>query len=154
MSPTTIAKARPEDIPELKTIEVECGLSAWSPAAYESELKRPDSIILTASVDNKMVGFMAGRLPLILNGDAEVNNLGVLPGFRRNAVGSSLLSDFKTAAVQRRAGAIWLEVRPSNRAAIALYRSHGFVERGIRPGFYRDPVEDAKLMVLDLTGLG
>jgi ribosomal-protein-alanine N-acetyltransferase len=43
-----------------------------------------------------------------------------------------------------------LEVRISNRAAIALYERAGFVQDGRRRGYYRDPEEDAVLMGLPL----
>jgi ribosomal-protein-alanine N-acetyltransferase len=44
-----------------------------------------------------------------------------------------------------------LEVRVSNHAAAALYRKFGFREVGIRPRYYADNGEDARLMDLDLT---
>ena len=50
---------------------------------------------------------------------------------------------------------IWLEVRPSNSAARALYRGAGFIEEGRRPGYYNDTGEDALLMSLYLvSGMG
>jgi ribosomal-protein-alanine N-acetyltransferase len=42
-----------------------------------------------------------------------------------------------------------LEVRVSNETAIALYRSLGFVETGIRRGYYTDNREDALIMWRD-----
>jgi [ribosomal protein S18]-alanine N-acetyltransferase len=146
----TIEVARIEDIPLLKAVEVECKLSAWSRTAYEAELKRPDAIILTAVTDSNIVGFIAGRRPLIMDADAEINNVGVLREFRGKGVGSRLIQEFTRICVARRAAMIWLEVRPSNHAAIALYRRHGFVPRGIRRNFYQDPIEDAQLMSLSL----
>jgi [ribosomal protein S18]-alanine N-acetyltransferase len=45
-------------------------------------------------------------------------------------------------------------VRPSNTAAIALYRGTGFVEIGVRRGYYQNVngSEDAITMACDLTG--
>jgi ribosomal-protein-alanine N-acetyltransferase len=43
-----------------------------------------------------------------------------------------------------------LEVRRSNDAAIALYRSAGFSENGVRRGYYSDNGEDAALMCVEL----
>ena len=43
-----------------------------------------------------------------------------------------------------------LEVRASNRAALGFYRSFGFGQTGLRPGYYADPVEDAVIMRLTL----
>ena len=44
-----------------------------------------------------------------------------------------------------------LEVRSASVAAMALYRSLGFVEQGRRSGYYADPKDDAVLMALQLT---
>lgn len=148
MRETKITKARLKDIPDLKAIELDCGLSPWTYAAYQTELKRPDSIILVARNDNATLGFIAGRVPLAPQTDAEINNIGVLPEFRNRGLGSTLLKNFREVCSERGARVIWLEVRPSNSAAIALYRSHGFIARGIRPDFYREPAEDAELMSL------
>jgi ribosomal-protein-alanine N-acetyltransferase len=50
----------------------------------------------------------------------------------------------------RGAGTIELEVRASSSGALALYCSLGFVEQGIRRGYYRHPTEDAILMAASL----
>jgi [ribosomal protein S18]-alanine N-acetyltransferase len=49
---------------------------------------------------------------------------------------------------------IFLEVRVSNAAAIALYRASGFVEIGRRRGYYQNTNgrEDALLMACELIG--
>jgi [ribosomal protein S18]-alanine N-acetyltransferase len=55
------------------------------------------------------------------------------------------LADPTSAGAKR----VYLEVRPSNLAARALYGSLGFAETGVRPRYYGD--EDALLMTLDLV---
>ena len=45
---------------------------------------------------------------------------------------------------------IALEVRASNEAAIALYKSLGFFEAGRRKHFYKNPAEDALVMLKPL----
>jgi ribosomal-protein-alanine N-acetyltransferase len=50
------------------------------------------------------------------------------------------------------AAALELEVRAGSVGAIALYTGLGFVGIGRRAGYYREPVEDALLMRLDLRG--
>jgi ribosomal-protein-alanine N-acetyltransferase len=147
-----ISRAQSKDIRDLKMIEIECGLSPWTIAGYESELKRGDSVILTARIKSKgLVGFLTGRIPLSSHTEAQINNLGTLPGFRKLGVGSALLREFQSICTGKLASVIWLEVRSSNRVAIAFYRTHGFVSAGVRPNFYTNPAEDAELMSLSLV---
>jgi ribosomal-protein-alanine N-acetyltransferase len=51
----------------------------------------------------------------------------------------------------REARWLGLEVRPSNAAALALYRGLGFRLTSVRKGYYRDDCEDALVLTLDLT---
>ena len=150
MKDSGITKAVPADIPRLMAVELECGLSAWTALSYESELKRADSIILVRTIDDCVVGFVSGRGPAEAHRDAEINNIGVLSEFRGRGLGHALLAKFIDICSAQGAASIWLEARASNSSAIAFYRTHGFIDRGIRPNFYRDPLEDARLMSLSL----
>ena len=54
---------------------------------------------------------------------------------------------------ERKANAMTLEVRPSNKGAIHLYESLGFKSVGRRRGYYEDG-EDAEIMwITDLTNI-
>ena len=147
-----IQPARSTDIPAIKAIEIECGLSPWTLAAYASELKRSDAVVLTAhSASRDVIGFILGRVPKQANDQAEILNIGTLPLFRNRGIGSGLLNEFRSICLKRRISVIWLEARASNQSAIDFYHLHGFVRRGLRPNFYTDPVEDAELMSLSLV---
>ena len=76
--------------------------------------------------------------------------MGTAPQYRRQGVARMLMEAF-LAAVPDDVETIALEVRQSNTAAIALYRSFGFEKAGVRKRFYRDPVEDADVMVLNFS---
>ena len=71
------------------------------------------------------------------------------PAARRRGLGRALLQNLIAHAAARRAVLIALEVRRSNQAAIALYRSAGFRAAGLRRAYYADG-EDAVDMLLDL----
>jgi ribosomal-protein-alanine N-acetyltransferase len=61
---------------------------------------------------------------------------------------------FEALAIDLRAAGILeiiLEVRASNRPALAFYRSAGFGQAGLRRAYYVDPIEDAVLMRLHFT---
>ena len=76
--------------------------------------------------------------------ETEILNLAVSPEVRRRGVATALVRHLADMHL----GDVLLEVRASNTAARALYRSLGFVEQGLRKGYYRDPVDDALLLRL------
>ena len=63
-------------------------------------------------------------------------NLAVRESRRGQGIGRRLLEAVADRAMGLGAGRITLEVRPGNLAAVALYRSAGLVEVGVRPGYY------------------
>lgn len=86
-------------------------------------------------------------------GEAHILNLCVDPGMRRSGVASALLSSLLEIAVTANADCAFLEVRPSNRGAIALYQGAGFHEVGRRPNYYPAAFgrEDALVMARGLA---
>jgi len=94
-------------------------------------------------------------------GEAHLLNLCVEPGWQRRGFGGLLLENAVRIARSRGCSSMYLEVRPSNRAGIALYQSRGFVLIGRRPGYYSTRAhqgpeqeagrEDALVMRLDLA---
>lgn len=86
-------------------------------------------------------------------GEAHLLNLSVEPASQRQGIGSALTRFFVALAREGGAGKLFLEVRPSNTAARALYAGQGFREVGVRRGYYPGPGarEDALVMELDLS---
>lgn len=69
------------------------------------------------------------------------------PEERHRGVGQSLIEKMKKEAAEKNVAEIILEVRVSNNSAIRLYQRNGFVNCGIRKGFYDFPKEDAYIMI-------
>jgi [ribosomal protein S18]-alanine N-acetyltransferase len=85
--------------------------------------------------------------------ETHLLNLTVAPAQQRRGHGRALLLDLADWARQRGDAALWLEVRQSNTAGRALYAASGFVEVGLRRGYYPDlnqRREDAVVMRLAL----
>lgn len=78
--------------------------------------------------------------------EVHVNNLAVLPSWRRRGLASALLRAVLAAAAGEGAVRATLEVRASNAAALALYAAFGFTVRGRRPRYYTSPEEDALIL--------
>lgn len=85
-------------------------------------------------------------------GECHLLNLCIDQPWRRRGFAGILLENVVNRAGQTGCWALLLEVRPSNPAAVALYRRRGFRKIGRRPGYYRarDGREDAIVMQLDL----
>ncbi|MGA9342107.1 MAG: ribosomal protein S18-alanine N-acetyltransferase [Rhodanobacteraceae bacterium] len=85
-------------------------------------------------------------------GEAHLLNVCVAQGAQRQGFGRRLVQRLLELARWHGAERVFLEVRPSNRAAIALYDSLGFNEFGRRPNYY--PAgrgrEDALVFAIEL----
>jgi ribosomal-protein-alanine acetyltransferase len=87
-----------------------------------------------------------------LGEEAEILELAVPVSHRRKGYARFLLRNFLGLAQGRDTRQIFLEVRESNSAALALYREFGFEQSGRRANYYRDPIEAALVLQRKLTG--
>jgi ribosomal-protein-alanine N-acetyltransferase len=132
-----------EDLSCLWQLDRIAGLPAWSPTDYERLYSEQTSLILIAGRPEAAMGFVCGRL---VTDEAEILKLVVKEGDRRKGIGGRLVREFLRRAKEQQCRAVYLDVRESNGAALQLYESLGFCVVGRRPGYYRQPEEDALLM--------
>jgi ribosomal-protein-alanine acetyltransferase len=90
----------------------------------------------------EMMGYMVWRRTF--DDEFEILSLAVHPGHRRKGVARALVHEFCSA----HKGDVFLEVRESNRGAIAFYESLGFERTGVRHAYYGDSGEGAIVMKL------
>lgn len=88
----------------------------------------------------------------VAGGEAHILNLCVTPAEQGHGHGRRILARLLDLARWHHSDRVFLEVRPSNKAAIALYDSVGFNEIGKRPNYYpgRKSREDAVVMAIEL----
>jgi len=86
--------------------------------------------------------------------EMEVLNIAVHPDLRRRGLGARLLGLALGICAGLGVRTAHLEVRTGNAPARALYARFGFVQTGLRRGYYTDTGEDAVLMALDLPAPG
>ena len=140
----TIRQALPSDLEAIMAIEQASFRTPWARAAVCEELSRTHgSLYLAAEVEGRLVGY-AGMW--VFAGEAHIMNLAVEPALRRRGIGEALLLALLERAVGMKADFAYLECRPSNHSAIALYEKLGFRRYGSRPNYYADTGEDALLM--------
>ena len=144
-----IRRMTEEDIPQAVEIEKLCFSEPWTEGSYRSCFLRDGTQSwFYAAVREDCPEELLGIIGLSRMGDdGEIANVAVRPQHRRKGIARILLE--KALADGSRCLGLHdftLEVRAGNDAAIRLYESEGFRTEGIRPRFYRNPEEDAKIM--------
>lgn len=141
----------PVDPSKLVALHAASFADAWNTQAIADLLQMPGAFAL-----GNESGFILARTA---GGEAEILTLAVLPGARRRGLATALVLAAASHAHSRDAQVLFLEVASGNVAARGLYRRLGFVEAGLRTGYYasagRKP-EDALVLRrnLPLSPLG
>jgi [ribosomal protein S18]-alanine N-acetyltransferase len=141
---TEVRRLAYSDLPAVISIERRSFPAPWSLAMFVLELSKPSGICLAASAAGGLVGYLVcSRYDRVWH----LMNVAVAPEWRRRGVARHLISRL----IEEGDGSLpfTLEVRVSNREAIAMYESLGFRSAGIRPRYYQDNGEDALIMWLD-----
>ena len=130
-------------VASIAELEKICFSNPWNEDAIGSELNNPLSCWLVAMDGEKLTGYVGSQSVL---GWADMMNLAVHPDYRRKGIGEKLVNELVIRLKEQRVNCLTLEVRVSNRSAIALYEKLGFVEVGRRPNYYFRPKEDALIL--------
>jgi ribosomal protein S18 acetylase RimI-like enzyme len=147
-----IRRAQESDLEQLKALSEAVDTSShWTPRQW-LDVFCAESPARLAWLAEGEVGESSGRvngfLVALKSGpEWELENIAVLPEFRRQGIGLGLLSALLEEARRELAGRILLEVRASNQAAICFYQANGFELLTRRLDYYRRPTEDALILV-------
>jgi ribosomal-protein-alanine N-acetyltransferase len=134
--------ANPSDLDSIIAIESAADTAAhWNESEYASawESKR---LILVAELASNVVGFLVASTAVR---EWELENIAVDPTQRNRGVGQELMTALIQHAQRANALEIRQEIRRSNTGAQRLAIACGFRPEGKRPGYYREPPEDALL---------
>jgi [ribosomal protein S18]-alanine N-acetyltransferase len=146
-----------QDSAAILAIQRQClGAAQWRAEDYARLAGDQAGLVLVAelgglggdeSVSAILVGFAAFHSAAP---EAELRNLAVAPRYQRRGVGRALLEDAHKRLSRSGARRVYLEVRPSNKPALSLYCSTGYIILSTRKGYYPDPSEDAYVLSLEL----
>lgn len=115
----------------------------WKEQDLMSELRHPNRIGFVAIRKEGVAGFVCFHLD---EDTAELAMLAVDENQRQQGLGGALLQHSFIALQASGTQRIFLEVRASNEAAIALYQKLGFTTLACRPALYNNPLEDGYTM--------
>jgi putative acetyltransferase len=103
-----------------------------------TELAGENVRFLVARVDGRAVG--CGALLIGKEGEAEIKRMFVAPHLRGRQVGRRMLTALEAQARAAGVCVLRLETGVRQPAALALYRSHGYAERGAFGVYQSDPL--------------
>jgi ribosomal-protein-alanine N-acetyltransferase len=132
------------DLPQVYRLEVMSQPTPWPLWYFRRQLREGASCWVM--VDGEaVIGF---GIVAFVRDWAHIMNMCVAPEYRRRGLGWRIMLHLLGVVSQRRCRAVWLEVRPTNRPAIVLYRRLGFRIRQVRKGYYRNRIgpEDGLVM--------
>lgn len=134
-----------QDLDEVLAIEGAIYSHPWTRGNFSDSL-RAGYECKTWRVDGQLAGYF---ILMVAAGEAHLLNLSIAAQWQRNGHGSALLREAAALAGQLGATDLFLEVRPSNHAAQALYRRFGFRKVAVRRDYY--PADSGREDALVLT---
>ena len=137
-----------DDLDAIMQIEPTIYSHPWTRGNFSDSLNSGYSAWVLEQ-DNKMIGY---ALLMLVMDEAHLLNLSIAKPQQKRGLGRYLLEHMLNIAKTHKVTNMFLEVRPSNISAIALYENMGFSEMAVRRGYYpaKEGREDAVLMGLAL----
>ena len=138
------ARAIPDDAPGIAEIEERTFPDPWDYRSVMDLITTDGAMCFTARDGGRVVGYVIGRL---IAPEGEIYRVAVSEEYRRRGIAYRLLDYAVKTSRGKGLESLFLEVRSQNIAAISLYRAYGFHEIARRRGYYRDPADDAIIML-------
>jgi len=132
------------DLSEVVAIEERIFSDPWPRSVFVEQISGEGWSAIVAEADDKIIGYACYY---IIDCKSHLTNIAVAPAYRRKSVAKRLLESILQIVRENESEYLLLEVRPSNVTARAFYERCGFSLLYRRPKYYRQPVEDALVMV-------
>jgi ribosomal-protein-alanine N-acetyltransferase len=137
-----------DDLESIMAIEPQIYPYPWTRGNFSDSLSSGYSAWVLM-LNDQIIGY---SLMMLVLDEAHLLNLSVAKPYQKQGLGRTLLEHMVSIAKSNQMANMFLEVRPSNISAIALYENMGFNEMAVRRGYYpaANGREDAVLMGLAL----
>lgn len=132
------------DAPRMAELEARIFPDPWSERDFQDLICTEGGMCFSAVDGNRVIAYVVGRL---IAPEGEIYRVAVDPEYRRRGIGYRLLDYAVKTSRGDGLETLFLEVRSKNTAARRLYLAYGFKEIGTRKNYYRDPVDDAIIML-------
>ena len=133
VSDLDIAPLQADELAAVAALEADLHDGGWTLRQFADSLANSHHHASVVHAAGEVIAYMVHG---IVCDEAELLTLGVVTGWQRRGIGSRLLDHLFAEARVVGCTQVFLEVRASNAAARALYARHGFVQVGLRSGYY------------------
>ena len=140
-----IRRSLPSDANEIAKLEEEIFSDPWSERDIISTISTEGGMCYTAISDGKVAAYVLGRK---IPPEGEIYRLATAKKMRRRGIAYRLIDYMIKCERGRGLESLFLEVREKNLPARGLYRSYGFREIGLRKNYYKNPDDNAVIMLL------
>lgn len=137
------------DVHAVAEIEHEAFTTPWKAETFEGLIGRDGMELLVMEGSGGVV--MGYAVLWCILDQGELANIAVRPEDRGRGLGARLLEEVLAVCRAHGVASLYLEVRASNAAAIALYERFGFRDVGRRRDYYQNPTEDARVLEVVLV---
>ena len=153
MSGWRIATIKRTDLEPILAIEQLSFQWPWGRISFEGELsyRNACNYVVKSDAAHKESQIVAYAFIRRVADELHILKIAVVPALRGNGIATWFMNHCLILGARQGANSVYLEVRPTNIAAVKLYKKLGFKEIGRRPNYYADSKEDALLMMKDLT---
>ena len=138
-----VRELKVEDSAAVAEMEQQIFSDSWSEKSVLETVQQKQSVCFAAEKAGHLLGYL---LAYHAADEAEIARIAVQKEARRQGAAGKLMQALEHYCEEHKMEKILLDVRESNEAARSFYTKNGFVEDGIRQGFYVNPSEDAVLM--------
>ena len=137
-------RSNPFDAPKIARLEERCFPDPWSERDIQDLICTEGAMCFSAVDGDRLIAYVTGR---IIAPEGEIYRVAVDPEYRQRGIGYRLLDYAAKCARGDGLEVLFLEVRSKNLPALALYRAYGFKKIGERRGYYKNPTDDAIVML-------
>ena len=138
-----VRELKVEDSAAVAEMEQQIFSDPWSEKSVMETVQQKQSVCFAAEKAGHILGYL---LVYHAADEAEIARIAVQKEARRQGAAGKLMQALEHYCEEHKMEKLLLDVRESNEAARSFYTKNGFVEDGIRQGFYVNPSEDAVLM--------
>ena len=137
-------RSLPKDGAEIAALEAAVFPDPWQERDIIDLITTEGAMCFTAVDGDRVVAYFLGRL---IPPEGELYRIAVIPEKRQRGVGYRLLDYAYKTSKGRGLESLFLEVRSQNVPAIKLYEAYGFERIGLRRRYYKNPDDDAIIML-------